>query len=89
MNIKTIIAALSLFSLMTFGASAAELITHQPPENLQPAGTITVSGVGGSPMDYRALLSQKADAQGAQAYRIIEAHTGDSWHVTAELYKSV
>ena len=51
------------------------------------AGTITASGVGGSPMDYRAQLAEKADAQGARAYRIIEARTGDNWHATAEIYK--
>ena len=38
-------------------------------------------------MDYRAELSQKADEQGASAYKVIEAKTGDSYHVTAELYK--
>ncbi|QKJ85438.1 hypothetical protein PMPD1_0461 [Paramixta manurensis] len=87
MKIKTTLATLSLLSLVTFGASAAQLLTNQQAENLQSVGTITVSGVGGSPMDYRQQLSQKADQQGASAYRIIEARTGDSWHATAELYK--
>jgi hypothetical protein len=87
MKIKTAIKALGLLSLITFGASAAEQITQQEAQNLQPAGTITVSGVGGSPMDYRAQLAEKADAQGARAYRIIEARSGDTWHATAELYK--
>lgn len=87
MRIKTAIKALGLLSLVTFGATAAEQITRQEAQNLQPAEIITVSGTGGSPMDYRAQLSEKADAQGARAYRVIEARSGDSWHATAELYK--
>ncbi len=88
MKIKTTIATASLLSLLAFGASAAQLVTSEQAQNLQPTGsTISISGTGGSPMDYRAELSQKADAQGASAYRVIEANTGDSYHVTAELYK--
>ena len=87
MKIKTAIHTLGLLSLLAFGAGAAEQITQQEAQNLQPAGTITVSGIGGAPMDYRAQLAAKADAQGAQAYRIIEARSGDTWHATAELYK--
>ncbi|MFS2221341.1 peroxide/acid stress response protein YhcN [Pantoea sp. B65] len=87
MKIKTTIATLSLLSLMTFGAAAADLISAEQAGNLQSAGTITVSGVAGAPTDIRQALSQKADAQGASAYRVIEARTGDSWHATAELYK--
>lgn len=88
MKIKTVIVAASLLSLFTFGASAAQLVTTQQAQKLQPTGSIiTISGTGGSPMDYRAALSQKANAQGASAYRVIEANTGDSYHITAELYK--
>ncbi|WP_017345571.1 peroxide/acid stress response protein YhcN [Pantoea sp. A4] len=90
MKIKASIATLGLLSVMTFGASAAQLVTQQQvdEQNLQSVGsTITISGTAGSPMDYRAQLSEKANAQGASAYRVIEARTGDSYHVTAELYK--
>ncbi|AIX49471.1 MULTISPECIES: peroxide/acid stress response protein YhcN [Pantoea] len=88
MKIKTTLATAGLLSLFAFGASAAQLVTSESAQNLQPAGsTISISGTGGSPMDYREQLSQKADAQGASAYRVIEARTGDSYHVTAELYK--
>ncbi|WP_130832109.1 peroxide/acid stress response protein YhcN [[Erwinia] mediterraneensis] len=87
MKIKTAIATVSLLSAMTFGASAAQLVTAEGARNLQPAGTVTISGVAGAPMDYRAQLSQKADAQGASAYRVIEARTGDNYHFTAEVYK--
>ncbi|ARF51655.1 MULTISPECIES: peroxide/acid stress response protein YhcN [Pantoea] len=87
MNIKATIATVSLLSAMTFGASAAQLVTAEQAQNLQPAGTVSISGVAGSPIDYRAQLSQKADEQGASAYKIIEANTGDSYHLTAQLYK--
>jgi len=87
MKIKTTIAALGLFSVVSFGASAAQLVNSQQAENLQSAGTITLSGVAGTPSDIRQLLSQKADREGASAYRIIEARNQDSWHATAELYK--
>ncbi|KAB8306823.1 DUF1471 domain-containing protein [Erwinia endophytica] len=87
MKIKTTIAALSLLSAVSFGASAAQLVNAQQSENLQSVGTVTLSGVAGVPMDIRQQLSQKADAQGARAYRVIEARNDNSWHVTAELYK--
>ncbi|MEB6536002.1 peroxide/acid stress response protein YhcN [Pantoea stewartii] len=87
MNIKATVATVSLLSAMTFGASAAQLVTAEQAQNLQPAGTVSISGVAGSPIDYRAQLSQKADEQGASAYKIIEANTGDSYHLTAQLYK--
>ncbi|ADD78719.1 hypothetical protein ACVWWU_001200 [Pantoea sp. PA1] len=87
MNIKSTIATMSLLSVIAFGASAAQLVTADQTQNLQPAGTVSISGVAGSPIDYRAQLSQKADEQGASAYKIIEANTGDSYHITAQLYK--
>ena len=37
--------------------------------NLQSIGTITVSGIDGTPTDIRQALSEKADAKGATAYR--------------------
>jgi len=48
MRIKTAIKAPGLLSLVTFGATAAEQINRQEAQNLQPAGIITVSDVGGS-----------------------------------------
>ena len=87
MNVKTTIATLSVLSALSFGAFAADSINAEKAANLQPAGTISVSGVGGSPMDIRQQLNDKADQQGAKAYRVVEANTGDSYHATAELYK--
>ncbi|MBI3310344.1 peroxide/acid stress response protein YhcN [Serratia quinivorans] len=87
MNMKTTLAALSLLSVVSFGASAATLITNDQANTLQSAGTITASGITGSPSDIRQALSDKADKQGAKAYRVIEAYENGNWHATAEIYK--
>ena len=87
MTVKTTLATLSILSTLSFGAFAADSINAQQAANLQSVGTISVSGTGGSPMDIREQLNAKADQQGAKAYRVIEANTGDSYHATAELYK--
>lgn len=83
------LAALSLASVLSFGASAANLVTNQQvaSQNLQSVGTVSVSGINGTPTDIRHALSEKADQQGATSYRVIEARNNDSWHATAELYK--
>ncbi|MBB3324754.1 MULTISPECIES: peroxide/acid stress response protein YhcN [Atlantibacter] len=82
------LAAVTLASLMTFGANAAvHQVNAQDAQNLQSLGTISVTQHGSSPMDMREALAEKADKQGASAYRVIEARTGDTWHATAELYK--
>ncbi|CAI1018270.1 Protein of uncharacterised function (DUF1471) [Serratia proteamaculans] len=87
MNMKTTLAALSLLSVVSFGASAATLITNDQANNLQSVGTITASGITGAPSDIRQVLSDKADKQGAKAYRVIEAYENGNWHATAEIYK--
>lgn len=87
MNIKTTIATVGLLSTLSFGAFAAESINAEQAQNLQPIGTVSISGVAGTPMDIHQALQEKADRQGASAYRIIEARNTDNYHVTAELYK--
>ncbi|MGY5955214.1 peroxide/acid stress response protein YhcN [Kosakonia sp. BK9b] len=87
MNIKSTVATLSILSALSFGAFAADSINADQAQSRQSLGTVSVSSVASSPMDMRAELNKKADAQGASAYRIIEARTGDQWHATAELYK--
>ncbi|RJT40765.1 peroxide/acid stress response protein YhcN [Rahnella woolbedingensis] len=87
MKIITTIAALSLISAVSFGASAAQLVTHQQAENLQPMGTISVSGVVGVPTDIHQQLSDKADSKGAKSFRVIEAHNNGAYHATAEIYQ--
>ena len=87
MNVKTTIATLSVLSALSFGAFAADSINAEQAANLQPVGTISVSGIGGSPMDIHQQLKGTADAQGAKAYRVVEAYNDNSYHATAELYK--
>lgn len=87
MNVKTTIATLSILSTLSFGAFAAESVNAQQAQNLQSAGTISVSGVAGSPMDINQQLNEKAEQQGAKAYRVIEAYNNGNYHATAELYK--
>ncbi|QGH60908.1 peroxide/acid stress response protein YhcN [Serratia proteamaculans] len=87
MSMKTTLAALSLLSVVSFGASAATLITNDQANNLQSVGTITARGITGAPSDIRQALSDKADKQGAKAYRVIEAYENGNWHATAEIYK--
>ncbi|WP_372771745.1 peroxide/acid stress response protein YhcN [Pantoea sp. WEP] len=87
MNVKTTIATLSVLSALSFGVFAADSINAEQAANLQPVGTISVSGIGGSPMDIHQQLNAKAEAQGAKAYRVVEAYNDNSYHATAELYK--
>lgn len=88
MKTKLGIAIVGLASVLSFGASAASLVSNEQAEQLQSLNqTISVSGVDGDQTNVRQELSQKADAQGASHYRIIENNRGDTFHVTAELYK--
>ncbi|MBV8042224.1 peroxide/acid stress response protein YhcN [Pluralibacter sp.] len=87
MKIKTTVAALSILSVLSFGALAADSINADQAVNRQSLGTVSVGAVGSSPMDMHDMLNQKAQEQGASSYRVIEARTGDQWHATAELYK--
>lgn len=87
MNIKTTVAAISLLFTLSFGAFAADSISAERAQSMQPVGTITVSGIAGSPMDIHNALDQKADAQGATAYHIVEAYNNGNYHATAKLYK--
>lgn len=87
MKIKTTLSVLGMLSVLSFGAAAADSISADQAANRQAMGTISVGAIGSSPMDIHDMLNQKAQAQGASAYHIIEARTGSHWHVTAELYK--
>ncbi|WP_313656337.1 YdgH/BhsA/McbA-like domain containing protein [Pantoea sp.] len=87
MKMKLAIAALGL-SLISMGAGAASLVTSQQAQGLQPMNqTISISGRNGDQTHVRQVLSEKADAQGAGHYRIIENNQDNTWHITAELYK--
>lgn len=88
MKTKLTLAVLSLASVLSFGASAASLVSNQQAQTLQSMNqTITVSGRDGDQTNIREVLSEKADAQGASHYRVIENNQDNTYHVTAELYK--
>lgn len=89
MKISLTFAAFSLASLISFSSGAATLVTEQQVtnENMQPIGTITVSGLDSSPMTIREALSDKADKKGASAYRVVEDYMNGNYHATAEIYK--
>lgn len=67
MNVKTTIATLSILSALSFGAVAADSINAAQAQNMQPVGTVSVSGIAGSPMDINQKLSDKADQQGCKS----------------------
>ena len=83
MKIKTTVAALSILSVVSFGA----IISSEQAQGREAIGTVSVGAVASSPMDMHEMLNKKAQEEGASSYRIIEARTGDHWHATAELYK--
>lgn len=87
MKIKTTVSALTILSVLSFGAFAADSINADQAANREAIGTVSVGAVSSSPMDMHEMLNQKAQEQGASSYRVIEARTGDHWHATAELYK--
>ena len=87
MKIKATVATMSILSMLSFGAFAAQSVDANQAAKMQAAGTITVSGVAGAPSDIRQALSEKADAKGATAYRVIEARNEGNFHATAEIYK--
>lgn len=87
MNVKTTIATISILSALSFGVFSADSISDNQAANLKPMGTITVSGINGAPSDIRQALSDKADAMGAKAYKVIEARADNNWHATAEIYQ--
>jgi len=91
MKTKSLIAIAALTSALSFGASAASLVSNQQAETLQPLNqTISISGHDGDQTNIRQALSQKADAQGASHYRVIGVQNpGDSsmWSGSAEIYR--
>ncbi|MEY8711805.1 hypothetical protein A9B99_15025 [Mangrovibacter phragmitis] len=87
MNMTKTLTTASLLSMLSFGAFAATQLNDEQAESRQPIGTISVDGIASSPMDMHQMLNKKAAEQGASAYHVIEARSGDSWHATAELYK--
>jgi len=87
MKIKANFVALSLMSVLSFGAFAADSINATQAENRQSIGVITANGISGVPSDISLALSKRADQRGAKAYKIIEDREDNNWHATALIYQ--
>ena len=91
MNIKLpTLIAVTLFAATSFSTLAATQVDEAQSQNLQPMGSVSVSGVNGTLDDATRQLSQKASEMGASHYRIIGAQNpGDSsqWSGNAEIYR--
>jgi len=83
-TIKMTFAALTLATL-TFGASAADLVTSEP-SNQQPVGTISVQG-GTNLTSLESQLSAAADEAGAKSFRITSTSGQNKLHGTAVIYQ--
>jgi uncharacterized protein involved in high-affinity Fe2+ transport len=64
MKIKTTVAALSILSVLSFGAFAADSINSDQAQGRQSIGTISVGAVSSSPMDMHEMLNKKAQEEG-------------------------
>ncbi|WP_034916292.1 YdgH/BhsA/McbA-like domain containing protein [Erwinia sp. 9145] len=91
MNMKLpALFAAAVLAATSFSALAATQVDQDQSQNLQAAGTVTISNVNGSLDDANRQLKAKAEEMGASHYRIIRAETpGDSslWSGTAEIYR--
>ncbi len=72
MKMKTTVAALSVLSVLSFGAFAADSINANQAQNREAIGTVSVSGVASSPMDMREMLNKKAEEKGHQPIRSLK-----------------
>ncbi|WP_034943900.1 YdgH/BhsA/McbA-like domain containing protein [Erwinia oleae] len=80
----------AVLAATSFSALAATQVDQDQSQNLQAAGTVTISNVNGSLDDANRQLKAKAEEKGASHYRVIRAETpGDSslWSGTAEIYR--
>lgn len=80
----------ALLATASFSTLAATPLSEADAQNMQPAGTVSVSGVRGTLDDATRQLSQKAEEMGATHFRVIGAQNpGDSslWNGSAEIYR--
>lgn len=87
MKIKTAVSMMTVMSVLSFGAFAADSLTQEQANGLHSFGTVSVTGNAGAPSDIHQALNQAAEAKGATSYHVTEARENDTWHATAELYK--
>lgn len=63
MKIKTTVAALSILSVVSFGAFAADIINSEQAQGREAIGTVSVGAVASSPMDMHEMLNKKAQEE--------------------------
>ncbi|XBS70163.1 YdgH/BhsA/McbA-like domain containing protein [Acerihabitans sp. KWT182] len=83
-NVKYAIAAI-VFSSLSFGSFAAELVNSAPAEQ-QQVGVISVTG-GHDVTSVESQLADKAAQSGARSYRITSVTGNNLMHGTAEIYE--
>lgn len=64
MKIKTTVAAISILSVVSFGAFAADIINSEQAQGREAIGTVSVGAAASSPMDMHEMLNKKAQEEG-------------------------
>lgn len=64
MKIKTTVAAISILSVVSFGAFAADIINSEQACGREAIGTVSVGAVASSPMDMHEMLNKKRRKKG-------------------------
>lgn len=64
MKIKTTVAAISILSVVSFGAFAADIINSEQAQGREAIGTVSVGAVASSPMDMHEMLNKSAGRRG-------------------------
>ena len=59
MKIKTTVAAISILSVVSFGAFAADIINSEQAQGREAIGTVSVGAVASSPMDMHEMLKDR------------------------------
>ncbi|MGM3172588.1 DUF1471 family protein YdgH [Dickeya lacustris] len=89
MKLKNRVVASTLLSIVAFSSQAAQELTPEKAQSLQPFERITFLGRYDAIYEAAADASKKADARGAAAFYIQSTSevNGGRWQVTVDLYK--
>lgn len=90
MKLKNTLFLSTLLPFIAFSVQAAQELSPEKAESIQPFKRITVTGRFNSIYDAAAMVSRRADALGADAFYIQDLGdtngNGGNWRVTADLY---
>lgn len=89
-RVNVLLPLVLLAGLSSTAAMAADAVSASQAARLQPAGSVHVQGIPGSPQRVEQLIAAKADAQHASYYRITsmqESQSKSSWRASATLYR--